>query len=102
MNRARNGHSITGPLLGHISKTGSGPLAGAHEYEVMAEQSDSKKYKDQHGSFIAFLPPRHEVSWTARDGSVPLVISLGGFFFMFCLNSVCCERARSLGATRQQ
>lgn len=55
------------PLLGHISKTGSGPLAGARDCEIMAEQSDFKKSKDQLGSFIAFLPPRHEVSWTARD-----------------------------------
>lgn len=54
-------------LLGHISKTGSGPLAGAHDCEIMAEQSNFKKSKDQLGSFIAFLPPRHEVSWTVRD-----------------------------------
>lgn len=65
---ASNGYSVTSPLLGHISKTGSGPLAGAHDCEIMAEQSDSEKYKHQLGSFIAFLPPRHEVSWTACDG----------------------------------
>lgn len=67
MNHARNGHSVTSPLLGHISKTGSGPLAGVHDCEIMAEQPDFKDYKDQLGSFIAFLPPRHEVSWTVRD-----------------------------------
>lgn len=72
------------PLLGHISKTGSGPLAGAHDCEIMAEQSNFKKSKDQLGSFIAFLPPRHEVSWTVRDRE-RFVISQGGIFFFHVL-----------------
>lgn len=94
MNHARNGHSVTSPLLGHISKTGSGPLAGARDCEIMAEQSDfeKKKSKDRLGSFIAVLPPRHEVSWAACDRERSSCNEPGGisfFFFMFCLNSGC-------------
>lgn len=61
------GHFLTSSHLGHISKTGSGPLVGAHGCEIMAEQPDFKDCKDQLGSFSAFLPPRHEVSRMARD-----------------------------------
>lgn len=67
MNHARNDRFVTSPLLGHISQTGSGPLVGMHDCEIMAEQPDFKDRKDQLGSFITFLPPRHEVSWMARD-----------------------------------
>lgn len=92
MNPARNIYSVTSPVLGHISKTGSGPLAGAQGCEIMAEQSDFKIHKDQLGSFIAFLPPRHEVSWPGCDGESLACNELGEFlsfslyFLMFCLD----------------